>query len=185
MTEEQAIAYFTLSGIEVQRTEELPNRYWPRVPEYDELRADNPWWFVKTGAGWIMIGRRKRVWVIDWEETDLRKTFLALSGITQDKTMQHVYNETELLQTLRWLKTELFREEGSERKKERDALEAEYAELRARSWEEDAGSVGMEQQLLDIAANFAGKLLDRELEEVILDLRLRYGSKAVKAEETP
>lgn len=72
MDKEHMLALFVLAGIEVKHADELPNNYWPRVPEYQELRDESPWWLVQTEFGAIKIGWRKRVISVDWERTSVR-----------------------------------------------------------------------------------------------------------------
>ena len=58
MKKNEVESIFTLAGIDVIRMYELPNGYTGLI--------DHPWWLVKTSAGLIKIGWRKRVISIDW-----------------------------------------------------------------------------------------------------------------------
>ena len=42
----------------------IPNRYWPKGSDYDDIRT--PWAIVQTDKGLIRIGWRKRVFSIEW-----------------------------------------------------------------------------------------------------------------------
>lgn len=72
MDKEHMLALFVLAGINVLAFDELPNAYWPRVPEYQKLRDESPWWLVETEFGTVKIGWRKRVISFDWERTPIR-----------------------------------------------------------------------------------------------------------------
>lgn len=64
---------FQLAGVPVLDTKRLENAYWPLA--YKEEILANPWWFVRTPNGWIEVGRRKRVFSVDWKDTPVRKLY--------------------------------------------------------------------------------------------------------------
>lgn len=102
MSEEQARAIFTLAGIQVLNLWELANRYWPTVDAYLKIRAESPWWLVKTPFGLIMIGWRKRVINIDWSDTSLR-VVVTKDDVTKDETHVHAWEEVKAVEYLKAL----------------------------------------------------------------------------------
>ena len=70
MKKEHATALFEMAGFDVKSIHELPNGYWPKHPDYDDVRS--PWWLIETQHGLIKIGWRKRVISICWEATSFR-----------------------------------------------------------------------------------------------------------------
>lgn len=84
MTQQQAEAFFVLSGFTVQSMTKLANGYWPESPAYAEIREQNPWWLVETQFGRVMIGWRKRVISIDWKTSG----FTVVEPLTQDNVTQ-------------------------------------------------------------------------------------------------
>ena len=82
MTEEQVRAIFLLAGIEVQSVFKTENGCSPG--------SDRPWWLVKTRAGLIHIGWRKRVISIDWSDTPIRQV-LTSDDVTKSANMIHAY----------------------------------------------------------------------------------------------
>lgn len=99
MTREQMMALFLLSGIKVESADELPNNYWPRVPEYQKLRDDYPWWLTHTEFGMVKIGWRKRVISIEWERTPIR-VLVTQDDVTKDETMVHAYSYAKAVEYL-------------------------------------------------------------------------------------
>lgn len=86
---------FAIAGIPVEASWRLENQYWPYA--YAQARAENPWWLAKTPYGLILVGRRKRVWVIEWTETKFRGV------ITNDQTTKldylvHVWTREKLVE---------------------------------------------------------------------------------------
>jgi hypothetical protein len=77
LTKQQVEAVFLLAGIEVLAVYQISNEYWGN--DY-EMQARFPWWLVKTPAGLIKIGWRKRVINIDWSDVGL----LDENKVTQD-----------------------------------------------------------------------------------------------------
>ncbi len=95
MTEEQVRALFTLAEIPVQGVYKIENRYWPE--SYVELRRDNPWWLVKTPAGLVQIGWRKRVISINWSDTAFRQV-ITEDDVTKDELMVHAWGWAKALE---------------------------------------------------------------------------------------
>lgn len=91
MNEAQMRAIFLLSGIEIISVFELANGYWPDVPNYAELRRESPWWLVRTAAGLVQIGWRKRVISVDWSDTCVRQV-VTPDDVTKEDTMVHAYS---------------------------------------------------------------------------------------------
>jgi len=86
---------FTLAGIEVLQVWRLPNQYWKR-PEANEI---SPWFLVKTHAGLIEIGWRKRVIAIDWGGTKIRQ--IATSDeVTKNESLVHAWGTTKAVEYL-------------------------------------------------------------------------------------
>lgn len=81
MNEAQARAIFLLAGIPVTDLFQIVNHYWPDNEHYDDMRRKSPWWLVKTPAGLIKIGWRKRVITIDWYDVPVR-----IAALTKDQT---------------------------------------------------------------------------------------------------
>ena len=84
------------AGMQVRKMWKLENQYWPSVDTYDELRRNNPWWLVKTEFGIVEIGKRKRVYSVDWSETSVRG-IVTEDDVTKDETMVHAYTMADLL----------------------------------------------------------------------------------------
>ena len=99
MTKEQMLALFLLAGIRVDSQDELPNEYWPRVPNYQQLRDESPWWLVHTEFGMVKIGWRKRVISIDWRRTAVRAV-VTEDDVTKDDTYVHAYSYVKALEYL-------------------------------------------------------------------------------------
>lgn len=91
MSEAQMRAIFLLAGIEISSVYELPNDYWPDVPEYADLRRESPWWLVRTSAGLVKIGWRKRVISVDWSDTAIRQE-VTPDDVTKNETLVHAYS---------------------------------------------------------------------------------------------
>lgn len=99
MTKEECAGLFTLAGIRVLGMWEIANRYWPDDPHYEDIRRQQPWWLVKTPAGLIQIGWRKRVISIDWSDTAIR-TVITDDEVTKDNTMVHAWSTVRALEYL-------------------------------------------------------------------------------------
>lgn len=99
MTKEQMLALFLLAGIRVDNQDELPNEYWPRVPDYQQLRDESPWWLVHTEFGMVKIGWRKRVISIDWQRTAVR-VVVTEDDVTKDDRGVHAWSYVKALEYL-------------------------------------------------------------------------------------
>lgn len=86
---------FTLAGIEVLRVWRLPNQYWRR-PEADEK---SPWFLVKTDAGLIQIGWRKRAIAIDWGDTNIRQIVTG-DEVTKNESLVHALSTAKAVEYL-------------------------------------------------------------------------------------
>lgn len=102
---------FKLAGIEILGHHELTNQYWPRAYVFDILTS--PWWLVKTQAGYVKIGWRKRVISIDWKETDIRM-IVTEDEVTKGKDHVHAYGKEPCLTYLSALKPFLNMEKDSQ-----------------------------------------------------------------------
>jgi hypothetical protein len=74
---------------------------WPLVNQYDADRKD-PWWLVKTPAGLIKLGWRKRVISIDWSDTAIREV-ITDHEVTKDETMVHAWSVAKAVEYLEQL----------------------------------------------------------------------------------
>jgi hypothetical protein len=92
-------ALFTLAKIEVLRVWRLPNGYYKDDPEANKK---SPWWLVKTSAGLVEIGWRKRVIAIDWSDTSIRELITA-DDVTKDETMVHAWGSLKAVEYLQRL----------------------------------------------------------------------------------
>ena len=99
--ENKVRSLFELAGFKVLNLWRLENRYWP--DSYVELRIKNPWWLVKTDIGLIQIGPRKKVFVIDWSETSVRK-ILTEDTTTKEETMIHAWTYAKMVEYLQALR---------------------------------------------------------------------------------
>ena len=99
MSKEQMLAIFLLAGIAVSSEDELPNQYWPRVPDYQQLRDESPWWLVHTEYGMFRIGWRKRVISISWERSPIR-AIVTEDQVTKDNECVHAYSYAKAVEYL-------------------------------------------------------------------------------------
>jgi hypothetical protein len=83
-------AILVLAGIEFTKIVEIDNRYYPETPSYRTARAASPWWKVFTQHGQLVIGRRKRVYAIDWEYTN-KRGLVTEDDVTKHNTMVHAW----------------------------------------------------------------------------------------------
>lgn len=96
------LSIFQLAGVPVLDTKRLENAYWPAA--YKEEILANPWWFVRTPHGWIEVGRRKRVFSVEWKDTPFRKYFFPEdSSASQDLHYCHVASVEEIISVLKKL----------------------------------------------------------------------------------
>lgn len=101
MTEVETRSIFTLAGFTIHKMWELPDGYWPKHPNYDDVRQ--PWWLVRTEIGCIKIGRRKRVWSVDWSDTGVRGIVTG-DQTTKNEDLVHAWTAPKLLEYLISLK---------------------------------------------------------------------------------
>lgn len=72
----------------------IPNQYWK-----DGL--EEPWFLVDTTLGVLQVGRRKRVYELRWEKTELDATGLfEQENTTKGPDMIHAWNEEDLVRYL-------------------------------------------------------------------------------------
>lgn len=90
-SENHVRAIFLLSGIPILSIHEITNKYWPKVPDYDRIRIESPWFLVGTSFGLIEIGWRKRVISIDWTHTNVRK-IVTSDDVTKDSGFVHAWS---------------------------------------------------------------------------------------------
>ena len=111
---EEVKGLFALAGIQVLNIKPLPDGYGysPEDSRYYETPPRCVWWFVKTAAGWVEIGWRKRVIAINWEDTPVRKVITA-DDVTKSETGVHAWETTKALEYLTALKVEMSNAESS------------------------------------------------------------------------
>lgn len=94
MKPEEVEQLFTGAGFQINRLQQIENRYWP--VSYVEQRAADPWWNVITDYGMITIGWRKRVISINWEETPIRGEVTS-DNVTKTEDLVHAYSMADAL----------------------------------------------------------------------------------------
>ncbi len=102
---EEVKAVFILAGIPVLKIKPLVDGYGYK-PDDERFLQTLPrcaWWFVKTEFGWIEIGRRKNVYSIDWEDTEIRTT-VTTDEVTKWETGVHAWSVEKAIEYLRALK---------------------------------------------------------------------------------
>ncbi len=104
LTRVKVKALFELAGFGVYEIKPLINGYGydPDDPRWPNDTPLEPWWFVKTGMGWIEIGWRKRVISIDWSETHVR-AIVTCDETTKDDHSVHAWSEEKALEYLKSL----------------------------------------------------------------------------------
>lgn len=108
MKVEQVQALMLLAGFEVSDYQPIRNAYWPDHPDYDQVRADNPWWTVQTHHGPLTIGRRKRVWEISWPGiAQIDPDTITQDDVTKGRFLIHAWTLADVLKYLTNLRTEL------------------------------------------------------------------------------
>jgi hypothetical protein len=102
LTEGEIVNLFTHAGITILRVWELANQYWPRDNEtFVKLRADSPWWLVKTPAGCVRVGGLRRVLEIDWSDTGIRiETPLTADNVVVTESSVRAANVEKALEYL-------------------------------------------------------------------------------------
>lgn len=99
MKKEQMLALFQLANIEVLNCWQIENKYWPDVAAYAKIRAENPWWLIKTNKGLIEIGHRKNVTSIDWTDTNI-KVIVTEDDVTKDHSFVHAWTLPKVVEYL-------------------------------------------------------------------------------------
>lgn len=97
---------FESAGFDVLKTWKVENKYWPQHQDYDEIRKENPWWLVKTQYGIIELGRRKRVFSIDWEDTRV-EYLISDKDVTRSDYMCHAWSTDKVLEYLKAISNEM------------------------------------------------------------------------------
>lgn len=101
LSQKEIEALFTLAGISILNIKALPDgySYSPEDSRYFEVFPKCVWWFVKTPAGWVEIGWRKRVISIDWIDTTIRK-IITDDNVTKNLTYVHAWGRQKALEYL-------------------------------------------------------------------------------------
>ena len=105
--QDKMLALFLLADIQVLGQDEIPNEYWPRHPDYLELRDKSPWWLVYTEFGTMKIGWRKRVIAIAWDRFPgyaASAVIVTEDDVTKDEHYVHAYSELKAVEYLQNLK---------------------------------------------------------------------------------
>ena len=110
-------ALMHLAGFKVTGHWEITNKYWPDNEHFDDMRRKHPWHLFKTEFGLIRVGRRKRVWEIDWTDTGLEQKVTTEDNVTSEPTLVHAWTLIKMLEYLTNLKVLLV---DSNRKKVQD-----------------------------------------------------------------
>ena len=104
LSEKELSALFTLAGIEILRKWPIQNQYWGTSDE--DMPNPHCGWLVKTPAGLIEIGWRKRVMSIDWSDTNVRAE-VTKDEVTKDEHLVHAYTEEKALEYLKELRRQM------------------------------------------------------------------------------
>lgn len=97
--EERVRGMFVLAGIEIQSIHQLENKYWPDHADYDDIRRASPWFLVQTKYGLIELGWRKRVMVINWEDTNMDAD-ITVDQTTKTLRMVHAWSYPKAVEYL-------------------------------------------------------------------------------------
>jgi len=84
--------------------EQIRNGYWPSHPDYDQMRELHPWWRITTEFGTVVVGRRKKVFEINWNETS-RRGIVTDDDVTKDNTMVHAWSIGDAVNYMRKILT--------------------------------------------------------------------------------
>jgi hypothetical protein len=90
--------YITVIGAEVKTDSSSVADRLQQLLESTTYHPD-PWWLVRTPAGLVQIGWRKRVINIDWSDTDVR-TVVTSDDVTKTETYVHAWSEAKALEYL-------------------------------------------------------------------------------------
>lgn len=100
-------AMLAVAGFKVKRAIQLANNYWPECDAYERIRSQNPWWLFATDLGMLIMGRRKRVYELDWSLTDLRHKLDVVDRTTNDIEYTHAWTDIELIGYMKQLRDKL------------------------------------------------------------------------------
>lgn len=106
LTIEKVTAMFVIAQIKVKAIYEIFNQYHGKRNVDPQYLIDNPWFLVSTEYGNIVLGPRKRVYQLQWNETNLRQSLPCTEGegwITSEDTYVHSYTEEALISNLKKL----------------------------------------------------------------------------------
>jgi hypothetical protein len=105
-------AILHLAGIDYIQAYEVENRYWPKAPNYDQIRREQPWWLVWTKHGPILIGWRKRVIQIEWPDLIHKvKCIVTKDDVTKEETLVHAWTTWKAVEYLFELRRQMERAE--------------------------------------------------------------------------
>lgn len=96
---EEVTQLFSLAQIKIIGIKKIENRYWPNHENYAKVKEEFPWWEVTVDFGKIVIGWRKRVINIDWQETN-RRGLVTRDDVTKSSTHVHAYSIGDALKYL-------------------------------------------------------------------------------------
>jgi hypothetical protein len=105
-TFQSACTVFEISGFDILRITKIPNQYWPRAPQYEDLIKYNPWFEVETSYGVITIGSRKRVMQISWQAS-MFKGSITEDEVTKNETSVHAWTMPKVIEYLTALNLKL------------------------------------------------------------------------------
>ncbi len=102
MKETTMLGIFAVAGVTVLNYWKINNQYWLECDDYEKIRKENPWWLVKTKAGLIEFGWRKRVISIDWTDTGINH-IIPDNDTTRNSHMCHAWGEEKAIEYLKSL----------------------------------------------------------------------------------
>lgn len=89
-------AVLTLAGVNYDRIVEIENRYWPDTPNYRSARLNSPWYRVSSNFGDFVIGRRKRVFEVNWIDTN-KRGIVTEDDVSKNDHMVHAWDILALI----------------------------------------------------------------------------------------
>lgn len=98
-THEDLLAAFVNAGLEPVYVQEVHNEYENQPPG-----SDSPWLLVTTRLGHFKVGWRKRVIILDWEQTEVGYSAQVLfdgENVTMEGKMIHCYGYAKLTDYLK------------------------------------------------------------------------------------
>ena len=103
LSKKEIESLFILAGFTVLKIEALINQYGtygdPVCPDYFTQPMREPWWFVKTSAGWIKFGKRKKVFSIEWDDCEFRGV-ISEDDVTKEDCYIHAWSIEKALEYL-------------------------------------------------------------------------------------